>query len=169
MRPRVGRRERTRFFKGTPSNSLPAKFMPSQKSQGTAAPPVASGPNAASSRPQSAASTIASGTSVSESKLASTREEELNGLLLVRVTEAKNCHFPTNALVPTANADEKSMPYVLIEFDKNQTVVPAKSVETVVNLGVGLHWKHRAHLYDSFLQLTRLWSLVTLIEIPICR
>ncbi|KAL3899141.1 MAG: hypothetical protein SGCHY_002257 [Lobulomycetales sp.] len=119
--------------------------MPSQKSQGTAAPPVASGPNAASSRPQSAASTIASGTSVSESKLASTREEELNGLLLVRVTEAKNCHFPTNALVPTANADEKSMPYVLIEFDKNQTVVPAKSVETVVNLGVGLHWKHRAH------------------------
>lgn len=73
-------------------------------------------------------------------------QEELNGLLLIRVVEARGIAFPTNACMPASNSDEKNMPYCLIEFDKNQIMVGAKEVSSTANTGSSIQWKHRAHL-----------------------
>jgi hypothetical protein len=130
-----------------PASNINSKLIPSKKDKGDKADKEKDAPvtptSSSNTRPGSSASTASA--KAPEPKLTGTRED-LNGLLLVRVTAARNCLFPSTANIP-ADKDEKHMPYCLLEFDKNQTSVIARDVSNVVNAGTSLEWKHRAHLF----------------------
>jgi len=66
-------------------------------------------------------------------------------MLLIRVVEARNLALPNGTLVHWGGADGKDstrLPYVVIDFDKNEVLVGAKEGDRTRNI---VSWQHRAH------------------------
>ena len=120
--------------------------MPQQKPTLPTVPAASATPTPPSPINQAAPPSPATEIASKPTTAAAAPQEELNGLLLIRVVEARGIAFPTNASMPASNSDEKNMPYCLIEFDKNQIMVGAKEVTSTANAGSNIQWKHRAHL-----------------------
>ncbi|KAK9764548.1 Serine/threonine-protein kinase [Basidiobolus ranarum] len=78
---------------------------------------------------------------VSAPNLAPTQQKSPNsGTLLIRVVEAKNLRFPAEVAFPTGRIESWRLPYVVLEYDRNDLLIEALGGELENPV-----WKYKAN------------------------